>query len=91
MSVTVNDDVLRHICDLLPPEDLKNASTVHHVFLDRWIREKYRRVDFTRSDKPSKRLWERVRCVPFVFWFAWVLRTVSGFGCSVIINGLPMS
>ncbi|KAJ3520940.1 hypothetical protein NMY22_g12525 [Coprinellus aureogranulatus] len=61
MNVTPNDDVLRHICDLLTPEEVRNASSVHRVFFDRWIKEKYRRVDFTRSDRPSKRLWERVR------------------------------
>ncbi|KAF5340248.1 hypothetical protein D9611_007798 [Ephemerocybe angulata] len=69
--MVLNDDILRHICDLLPPETLRSASATHPVFFDRWIKEKYRRVDLSRSDKQSKRLWKHVQDSE------WVARSVK--------------
>ncbi|RXW12179.1 hypothetical protein EST38_g13677, partial [Candolleomyces aberdarensis] len=57
----MNEDVLRQICALLSPEALRSASIVHPVFYEGWIKEKYKRVVFTRADKESKRLWGHVQ------------------------------
>ncbi|KAJ2919440.1 hypothetical protein MD484_g1027, partial [Candolleomyces efflorescens] len=61
MNVRLDEDILRHICSLLSPEALRSASTVHRVFYDGWIKERYKEVNLTRGDKESKRLWGHVQ------------------------------